>query len=178
MASKKFSNLVMYMLTRRKHKLIAGFLLTVFSVAPVLGFACSIDPSLGYNAKHHEADVEAVVHIHEDGENHIHYEKKKANNHGGHAAPATLVNVSKRPGKDQPAESNCCTEEVTDLGEIDKSLPPSHTIKIPIFITGYTDAFYTNTLPGTDLVKNIKQFLRGYHPPILNIRIAIQSFQI
>ena len=154
-------------------KLKAAFLTLVFGLNTVVGFACSIDIDMGFNTKdHHEEEaLEAVVHIHEDGERHIHYEKKQEHKKLHH---------HDREENDQSKDEkdNCCTDKVQQLEQTDKSLPYSLTITHPGFLIAFFDAFYNESLPVIDVVKNIKQFLRGYHPPIQDVRIAIQSFQI
>jgi hypothetical protein len=64
--------------TKRKYKIIASFLLTIFSVNTVVGFACSVGIDMGFNSKHHhdEESTEAVVHIHADGKKHITRKKR------------------------------------------------------------------------------------------------------
>jgi hypothetical protein len=163
------------MANKRKYKIIAAFLLTVFSLNTIVGFACSVGLDMGFNSKHHDQEAtEAVVHIHADGKKHIHYEKKKSHSHGkshDHDQPKN----HQKPNKD---DSSCCKDQVAKFGQLDKSLPQYLNILHPIFLIAFFDVFYEVVLPSTTVVKNIKQFLRGYHPPISNIRIAIQSFQI
>jgi hypothetical protein len=145
-------------------KLKAAFLLTAFGLNTVVGFACSVGLDMGFNAKHHhDEDVtEAVVHIHNDGKKHIHYEKKDHEN----------------DQQSQKQKDDCCNDIVLKLEQLDKSVPQSLNIIHPIFLIGFFDIFYNASLPTTDIVKNIKQFVRSYHPPISDIRIAIRSFQI
>ena len=160
---------------KRKYKIIAAFLLTVFSLNTVVGFACSVGLDMGYNSKHHHDDLatEPVVHIHKDGKKHVHHEKKGNHIHGNSHHDKVNNHHNSSEKKD-----DCCSDEVTKFGQLDKSVPNSLNIIHPIFITAFFGVFYNVPLPSFDIVKNIKQFVRSYHPPILNIRIAIQSFQI
>jgi hypothetical protein len=162
---------------KRKYKIIAAFLLTVFSLNTVLGFACSVGLDMGYNSKHHhdEPASEAAVHIHKDGKKHVHHEKKNHNHSHGNSHQHGQVNNNPHPGE---KKDDCCGDEVTKFGQLDKSVPNSLNIIHPIFITAFFGAFYNVSLPSLDLVKNIKQFVRSYHPPIPDIRIRVQSFQI
>ena len=154
-------------------KLKAVFLLVAFGLNTVIGFACSIGVDMGFNSKHHHNDesTEAVIHIHQDGKKHIHYEKKE-----GHSPSHHHDLKNNQQSKDEG--NNCCTDKVQQIELLDKSLPHSFTIVHPIFLIALFDVFYNVSLPTNDIVKNIKQFVRSYHPPIPNIRIAIQSFQI
>jgi hypothetical protein len=161
---------------KRKYRIIAAFLLTVFSLNTVVGFACSVGIDMGFNSKHHHEDqfTEAVVHVHSDGKRHIHNEKKNGHNHEkAHKHGQAANHHDSGNNKD-----NCCNDEVAQLAQLDKSVPQSINIIHPIFLIAFFDAFYTVVLPSGDFVKDIKQFVRSYHPPISNIRIAIQSFQI
>jgi hypothetical protein len=157
-----------------KYKLISAFFLTVFSTNTVVGFACSIGIDMEYNSKLHHAEdtLEAVVHIHKDGKKHIHYEKKSGHDHSKSHHDQASGNKSKED------KHNCCNDGVLQIQQLDKSLPQSRNIIHPIFLIAFSDAFYNVSLPSLDIVKNIKQFVRSYHPPISDIRIAIQSFQI
>jgi hypothetical protein len=161
---------------KRKYKIIAAFLLTVFSLNTVVGFACSVGIDMGFNSKHHhdEEVTETVVHIHSDGKKHFHYEKKENQNHGKVHHHEQANNHHKSSNK----KDNCCNDQVFQFEQLDKSVPPSLNIIHPIFLISFFDAFYNVVLPSPGIVKDIKQFVRNYHPPILNIRIAIQSFQI
>ena len=156
-----------------KHKIVAGFFTAVFSLNTVVGFACSL--GFGFNSKHHDEEVtDSVVHIHKDGKKHIHNEKKNTHSHGNQHKHGQSDNHHDQEKK----KDNCCSDEVAQLVQGDKSLPHSLKIIHPTFLIAFVDVFYNDRLPSTDVVKNIKQFLRGYHPPISSIRIAIRSFQI
>jgi len=160
--------------SKNKHKIIGGFLLTVFSLNIVVGFACSVGIDMGFNSKHHNEDaMEAVAHIHSDGKKHFHQEKKNNNNHRKSHQGQTNNHHNSENKKD-----DCCNDKVLQFEQLDKSVPHSLNIIHPIFLIAFFDAFYDVDLPSSNVVKNIKQFLRGYHPPISSIRIAIQSFQV
>ena len=196
----------------RSIQLKATFLLIVFSLNTIVGFACSLGLDMGYNSKHHEedAETEAVVHIHKDGKKHIHHEKKKNSNDNSHQqgkekATKAVVHVhkdgkrhihhekkeshghdksythteTKKTEKTKKDKDNCCTDEVMNFQQIDKSIPNSVNIIHPVFFTAFVSVYYNITLsPHTNIVRDIKPFVRNHHPPIPDIRIAIQSFQI
>jgi hypothetical protein len=161
--------------SKRKYRYIAAFLLTVFSLNTVVGFACSLGVDMGFNSKHHnDKATEAVVHIHKDGKKHIHFEEKAKDHHDkSHHHDQAKNHHESKDGKD-----NCCNDQVLRFEQLDKSVPHSLNIIHPIFAIAFFDAFYDATLPSPDVIKNIKQFVRSDHPPIPDIRIAIQSFQI
>jgi hypothetical protein len=134
------------MANRRKYKIVSVFLLAVFSLNTIVGFACAVGIDMGFNSKHHhdEEATDQTTHHHKSGDK----------------------------------KHNCCNDEVAQLLQIDKSVPQSLNIIHPIFLIAFFDTFNNISLPSFDIVKDIKQFVRSYHPPISNIRIAIQSFQI
>ena len=158
-------------------KLRAAFLLSVFALNTVVGFACSVGMDMGFNSKHHhdEEATEAVVHIHKDGKKHIHQEKKESHSHNrSHHHDEANNNHKSGNGKD-----DCCNDKVRSFEQLDKSVPNSLSIVSPVFFTAFVAAYYNIlVLPYTDIVRDIKPFVRSYHPPIPDIRIAIQSFQI
>ena len=77
-------------------------------------------------------------------------------------------------------KNNCCNDQVVKFAQIDKSTPQSLNAGIsPIFFTVFISSFYNIDLLLTSQTQiSSKYFLRSYHPPISDIRIAIQSFQI
>jgi hypothetical protein len=164
------------MLKKRKYKIIASLLLTIFSLNTVVGFACSVGIDMGFNSKHHHVEdaTEATVHIHSDGQKHIHNEKKENRNHSKSNHNDKAANHHNSGNK----QDNCCNDEVTKFSQVDKTVPRSFDIIHPPFLIAFFDVNYNVDLPSPGIVKDIKQFVRSYHPPISNIRIAIQSFQI
>jgi len=157
---------------RRSIQLKAAFLLLVFGLNTVIGFACSVGIDMGFNAKHHHADetTKAVVHIHKDGKKHVHHENKQS--HSKSKYQDKKNHDSSKPDQD------CCNDKVQQIEHTDKSVPGSLNIAHPLFFTASVDVFYNEMLPSVVFVKNSKQFFRSYHPPIPDVRVAIQSFQI
>lgn len=197
----------------RSIQLKAAFLLIVFSLNTIVGFACSLGLDMGYNSKHHgeETATGAVVHIHKDGKKHIHHEKKKSSNNdnshkqGQEKATKAVIHIHKdgkrhvhdekrvshnhdksdthdqvnNAEKTKKDKDNCCTDQVKNFQEIDKLIPNSVIIIHPVFFTAFVAAYYDiPLLSHTNVVRDIKPFVRNHHPPIPDIRIAIQSFQI
>lgn len=158
-------------------KLKAAFLLVVFALNTVVGFACSVGVDMGFNTKHHEENeaTEAVVHIHKDGKKHIHHEKKESHSHD----KAHKHDQASNHEKSDSEKGNCCTDDVKEFQDIAKSVPSSVSLIHPVFFIAFLASYYDiSLLPYTDVVRDIKPFVRSYHPPIPDIRIAIQSFQI
>ncbi len=165
------------MISNTSIQIRAAFLLMVFALNTVVGFACSVGVDMGFNSKHHHDDeaTEAVVHIHKDGKKHIHSENKES--HGRGISPNH--DQANNPHKSGSDKDNCCNDKVKSFQQLDKSVPNSVKVIHPVFFTAFLASYYNiNILPHTDIVKDIKPFVRSYHPPISDIRIAIQSFQI
>ncbi len=166
------------MTNRRKYRIIAAFLLIVFSLNTVVGFACSVGIDMGFNSNHHKAEESSavpLVHVHNDGKNHVHNEKKIGHDHGkGHHHDKTSNHHESKDNND-----NCCNDKVLKFEQLDKSVPSSLNLIHPIFFTALPAAVNYNSLDcATGISKDIRQFARCYHPPIPDIRITIQSFQI
>jgi hypothetical protein len=112
------------------------------------------------------AEITCVIkkHIHQEKSSHSHskaHQEKEGHN----------------PQESENKKDNCCNDEVAQLAKVYKSVPLSLTIVHPIFLNTFFGAFYSVIFP-PDIGKDIKQFIRSYHPPIANIPIVIQSFQI
>ena len=149
-------------------QLKAAFLLIVFSLNTVIGFACAIGIDLGYDSKHHHDNeaTETAIHVHADGKKHNHdYDADnghhKADNH--------------KSGDDK---DSCCHDKVTKFSQLDKAIPQSSADNT-IFFTAFISSFYNiDILVASQITKSTKYFVRGHHPPIPDILIAIQRFQI
>lgn len=143
-------------------QLKAAFLIFIFSLNTVIGFACAVGMDMGFNASHHhdEMAMEAAMHSHTDGNK---YSSHNDNDHH-----------TSKDGKD-----NCCNDQVIKFTQIDKSVPQSIKTISPIFLIAFVSAWYDNDILYTSYSnKSIRYFVRSYHPPIADIRIAIHSFQI
>ncbi len=142
----------------------AAFLLMVFSLNVIIGFACAMGLDMGFNATHHhEEAIKISVHVHADGKKHIHHGKTD-NDHD-----------KSKDGKD-----NCCNDKVTKFSQLDKSVPQSlNSIINPVFFTAFVSSFYhIDVLHSSNVTTNIKPFVRSTPLTISDIRIVIQSFQI
>jgi len=146
---------------RLKYKIIAAFLLTVFSLNTVLGFACSIGVDMGYNSKHHE---------HEKKHRHSHKGPHKHHSHN-HSYAQTI----KAPNDD------CCINGVTKFNTLDKSVVQySPGLSAPIFLpAGILTYILPDQIGDKTGINPAFQFVRrSCFLNDISIRIAIQSFQI
>jgi hypothetical protein len=141
-------------------KLKAAFLLTAFALNTVVGFACTVGLSMGFNSHHHEEATEVQESDHHHDKSHHHHETDEH--------------------KSKEDKDNCCNDKVIKFEQIDKVVPPfSNTAINPEFVAAFIFSFCnTDDLYASQHIPNIKYFVRNYHPPIPDIRIAIRSFQI
>ncbi len=143
-------------------QLKAAFLLMVFSLNTIVGFACAMGLDMGFNtAHHHEEEIIPQQTYHHHDTSHHHGE---ADNH-----------QNSKDGKD-----NCCNDKVTKFTQLDKSVPRSLNVAInPVFFTAFVSSFYNIDILFTDNPTiYTKHFVRSSPLTISDIRIAIQSFQI
>ena len=151
-------------------QLKAAFLLIVFSLKAIIGFACAVGMDLGFNSICHEEGVADIpIHVHADGKQHQH--RNEVKNHHEEA--------SNHLQKETNDGDNCCHDKVMQIAQQDKAIAPSISIANPIFFTAFISSFYNIEIPlsrGVD--SHIKYFIQRHHPPIPDIRVAIQSFQI
>ena len=142
-------------------QLKAAFLLVVFAMNTLVGFACAVGIDMEFNTTyHHEKANEASVHVHANGKNHHHEEAEDKH-------------------KDNDKKDDCCNDKVLKLFETAKAVPQSAKIVSPIFNTAFVPVYYTlNISYPSQVSTSNKYYVRGHHPPIPDIRIAIQSFQI
>ena len=139
-------------------RLKAAFLLIVFGLNIMLGFACAMGIDMGFNTSHHhdeEATQVNMHHHHDEAEEHQHDKKDGSQN------------------------DDCCNDKVVKLSQADKAIPQSNTLVNPIFFTAFISSYYNIVvLYHSQVTASIRYFVRSYHPPIPDIRIAIRSFQI
>lgn len=144
-----------------KHKLIAAFLLFMFSLSTIAGFACSIGLNFGDNTWHHnEATTCSGIHKHHN------------NSFQKNAAPVL---------KGATHSNDCCTNDVTSFNKLDKSVSGNNlSLKVPVLLLSTTLPFFSQKQSISKIVLNdqfhyIRRCALLYNP---DIRIAIRSFLI
>lgn len=139
-------------------QLKAAFLVLVFGFNTVAGFACAIGIDMGFNKTHHHDDEATEVHA--DGKKHHHEEAEHKH--------------STKEGKD-----DCCNDKVVKISQADKAVPQAVKLLNPVFFTAFVAVYNNiNIFYPSQTNTFTKYFVRGHHPPIPDIRIAIRSFQI
>ncbi len=140
----------------------AVFLMIVFSLNTVIGFACAVGLDMGFNSHHHGEDESIVA--------------KTSNHHKlKHHTNEEENTLHKTPNR----KDDCCNGSVLKFNQLDKSVPGFVNIVNPIFVTALISAFYNIDFSLYIGKRTSNKYIaRSHHPPIPDIRIAIQSFQI
>ena len=139
----------------------AAFLLIAFSLNTIIGFACAVGMNMDFNSHHHEeeAAISESSH-HHSGVNHHHDESVKDHHQSN-------------------VPDNCCHDKVTKIAQVDKAVPQAFSISVNyLFLSALASAFYHIDALNAVRASQFRYFVRSHHPPIPDIRIAIQSFQI
>jgi hypothetical protein len=189
-------------------QLKAAFLVIVFSLNTIIGFACAVGMDMGFNSKHHDDDEmrEVVIHIHKDGTKHVHQERPNPvkSHHSNKKIAKAVVhfhsdgkkhvhqeksgkqNLDKTSSHDEKinikpisGKDNCCNDKVMQFEQLDKSVAQTFSYISPVFYTAFLSTyFYDDVFYFFEGSPAIKYFVRSHHPPIPDIRLAIRSFQI
>lgn len=148
-----------------------SLLLFVFLLNTMVVFACSLGIDTEFNSSHHQEKTASSASHHHEEEVH-HHENKTSNSPDHHH--------SKEVKHDENAADSCCKDEAVKFAKADKLSPQAPHLEInPFFFpTLLANFFNLNILDGVSYVFTNKFFVLGHHPPIPDIRIAIQSFQI
>ena len=148
----------------RSVQIKAGFLLVLFALNTIVGFACAMGLNMGFNNPHHGLEgSKPSVHIHKDGKKHVHKAKTAKSHHGDKET------ASKK--------DDCCKDKVVKLQSDDKNLQFSTTnIDAPVSILQKYDLYLTTYNSTAPFLQHLK--FCHFHPPPRDIRVAIQSFQI
>ena len=142
-------------------QLKAALLLVVFALNTLVGFACAVGVDMSFNTSHHEDEETAIaVHIHAGGKKYHH-------------------EAAEHKHKHNDKKDDCCSDKVVKLSQTDKAVPQAAKIVSPVFFTAFVAVYYNIDISYPSQVNTFnKYYVRGHHPPIPDIRIAIQSFQI
>ena len=153
----------------------ALFLLAVFSLNTVVGFACSIGIDMGYNSSHHEhgsSHSEKKPHSHKSGHKHSH---GTGHNHSDQHKHTEASGTAKN------TQDDCCANDVTKFIQLDKSVVKTNlALIVPTFFVTLTSIFIQPSLNENNLANSsgLLSVRRSCSIYDTDIRIAIQSFQI
>jgi hypothetical protein len=148
----------------------AVFLLIVFSLSTVVGFACAIGMDMKFNQDHHKNGG----HLHAEGVKADHHEKP-------HSHDDQTKHINKLSDNTQEKKKDdCCKDEVAQIEKTDKRVPQPFNYNFqPLFITiTLISTLNLDALASDQHTPSNRHFVRNHHPPQVDIRIAIQSFLI
>ena len=147
-------------------QLKAGFLIIVFSMNTVIGFACAMGLDMGFNSKHnHDDDDEATeTSVQVNGKEHQHHDEETKHHHDS---------------KEDSEKGGCCNDGVIKFQNLEKNLNQNNTpvIYAHVFAIILSDFWNVNIF---NCAKALAQQYKAsvFHPPPTDILIAIQRFQI
>jgi hypothetical protein len=147
----------------RTIQLKAFFLLVVFALNTLVGFACAVGLNMGFNAKHQHDLVPAnMPHHHDEGVTPHHHQ---------HEEPANA--------KKSATGDNCCNNDVISFAQLDKLLVHAINtgIEAPVVLVHLHFLYLPYLSPFTQRTRQL-EVGRPYVESSRRIRVSIQSFQI
>jgi len=153
------------MTRQKKNKFRAIFLLMVFSLNTIVGFACSLGVDMGYNTKHHshESHSHNKPHVHKDGHKHQHTHK--------------IVLGTKL----KSTSDDCCSNNVTSFAQLEKVVAYNNLLpQVPFIILDTHNTTLLLSLEEVELAVN-SRFQAVRRSCFLNdtdLQTAIRRFQI
>jgi hypothetical protein len=143
----------------------AAYLLLVFSLNTIVGFACAAGLDMGFNAKHR--------HHHDDD----HVSFTRVSNHQEFLTQHHEEELNKNYKSTD--DDNCCNNGVVKLSQSDKLLTHvvSASIETPVSLVLLHSLYLFYLNPTAEISRQIRVFRRGFfNSP--DIRVSIRSFQI
>lgn len=139
----------------------AAFLLTIFALNTIVGFACAMGADMGFNSSHHHNDEVASTSVHHDHDSNSHHHEEAA------------ADKSKDDG-------NCCKDSVVQLSQQDKILTNVVNVSLESPVTlVFLHSFYVSFLAtSTKAINQENRTVRWQFPASPDIRVSIQSFLI
>lgn len=164
-------------------QLKAAFLLLVFATNTFVGLACAIGMDKRFNNSHHDEDqvIEAPIHVHADGNKHLHPEPAKPVSHmhadGKKHEHADQIIKPHHEAKKAPEKEGCCTDEIVKLQHVEKNLAPKISLGAPALLA-ILPTFLAAYLRNVTCAFPSKKIVRFFYPPPPDILISIQKFQV
>ena len=145
-------------------KIKAAFLLIVFSMNTVIGFACSMGLDMGFNTRYHEEEavIETPTHHHADGKVHQHHHEAVKQHHNA---------------KEDSKKDDCCNDKVIKFQNVDKNVA-AKTIVTPLAIVAIITTFIGIYLFDIAKASFQKDLITRFYPPPKDILISIRKFQV
>lgn len=152
----------------------AIFLLVIFLLNTVVGFACALGMEPNQEDDHQVHSLSTAV-VHQEHEHSSHHDHKdnaqQKNNHDQEVNQ--ILGLSLSEGE------SCCTTLVKDLLIQHKVLPESSKTIVVMPVLWLSKAYCHLLIPVSNLEQDRKVYVdHRSRPPDKDIRISIQSFQI
>ena len=190
----------------RSIQLKAAFLLLVFGLNTVVGFACSLGLDMGFNIPHHKEEASASpihihkagkhehqketaktsVHVHADGKKHVHQKEPVTQpavhidaDGKKHEHPFPVANQQPEEKKiPNNTKDDCCKDDVLKFQNLDKNLvlKAKTIIETSALIVSLTTFFPFNI--SQSVATPVLPAVRYLFPPPPNILIVIHRFQV
>jgi hypothetical protein len=163
----------------KKNKAIqlkAIFLLIVFSLNTIIGFACAVGLDMGFNSKHHHHEDT----ISRSTKSHHHNGKSHHHHHGLGSYKDNSHHHNNEINKGRATEKeNCCNEDATQLSQSDKLLvnAVNSGIEMPVALIALHFLYISHLSSFKPEITKIQE-VRPYVLNSRGIRVSIQSFQI
>jgi hypothetical protein len=145
----------------RSIQLKAAFLLVVFAMNTLVGFACAVGLDMGFNKTHHQNEeaTESAVHVHANGHKHEHH--------------------AEAPKQQHDKKDDCCNDKVIKFQNLDKNLTQNSktAVDAPVFTAILSNISGIEVFNPVTVVP-VKYISRYFHPPPADILILVQRFQI
>lgn len=168
-------------------QLKAAFLLLVFTLNIIIGFACAMGLDMGFNPKHHHDNsnhsASLLNHPHDNSKhsdalvNHHHsnHSASLANQHLHNNDSHHEENIAKN---NSGTDDNCCNEKVVKISEQDKILTLVIHIGVPLALVPLLSSLYLTYFASSAKITRGIQVVRCCLLTSRGIRVLIQSFQI
>jgi hypothetical protein len=169
-------------------QLKAAFLLVVFSLNTISGFACAMGINMGFDSGQQPRSSARPHKSHPGNQTAASSSLSEQANGAGqmygekscHATRGQSRNEVNNHGNSAGDNSrNCCGDKMIQFDKLDKSVVKYLIIVNPVFPDVFVSAFFdVKGLFDSRATTNIKYFVRSYHLPIPDIRVRIRSFQV
>ena len=142
-------------------QLKAGFLLIIFALNTIVGFACA----MGLKSPDVKVKKEIKVHVHADGKKHHHESSSTPKDHH-------------QKEEKKSKKNGCCNTEVLKFQNLDKSINQNTKVFAIPFFTAIASIYLDIEIIQFTEKHSAKFYTRYFHPPPPNILIENQRFQI
>ncbi len=147
----------------------AAFLLIIFSLNMIVGFACSLGIDMDINPPHHVEVESKITHTH----THKHVSNTGKDHHGPNKTHDHKINH-----KEKEEKKGCCNDEVQKVQQLDKNINSSTKSTTVLYTSLFPLSFFQTYIVNLQKNNPSKFRERFFYPPPPNILVEFQRFQI